>query len=203
MNQCPKCKSELQDFRFLISGKVEECKQWCPHCNADRLNHMQDMSTVAMIQLMIKLGVPNIYRAAHLTTAMYDESSLDFSKGTIWYGESGVGKTYQMVGMLKEAVLTGFKVKFCDWSSIMCTLRCKPEAYRDIVNDMLNCGVIAIDDFYVDNNYTYDYVYYIIKTLHGAGKRLLMTATELPAQPKIAMRLAEMTNQYEVVNEWK
>jgi hypothetical protein len=68
---------------------------------------------------------------------------------------------------------------------------------------MLNHGLIAIDDFYVDNNYTYDYVYHIIKALHGRDKRILMTATELPAQPKIAMRLAEMTNQYEVVNEWK
>jgi len=65
------------------------------------------------------------------------------------------------------------------------------------------CGLVAIDDFYVDNNYTYDYVYNIIKVLHGAKKPLLMTASELPAQPKIAMRLAEMTNQYEVVNEWK
>jgi DNA replication protein DnaC len=134
---------------------------------------------------------------------MYDPSSLDFSKGTIWYGESGVGKTYQMIGMLKEAVLAGFKVKFFDWSDVMCKLKCKPELYRTILNDMLDCGVVAIDDFYVDNNYTYDYVYYIIKTLHGANKRILMTASELPAQPKIAMRLAEMTNQYEVVNEWK
>lgn len=203
MNQCPKCNTPLRDFRFIIGGVVEEVPQCCPSCNADRLNRMQEMSDSALIQFMAKLGVPSRYINATLTTAMYDQSSLDFTKGTLWYGESGVGKTYQMVGMMKEAILNEYKVKFVDWSAVMCSLRCKPETYSSILDDMLNHGLIAIDDFYVDNNYTYDYVYHIIKALHGRDKRILMTATELPAQPKIAMRLAEMTNQYEVVNEWK
>lgn len=204
MNQCPKCNTPLVDFRFLIDGQVEVCEQWCPTCNCDELSRMQDMSNAAMVRLMHNLGVPSRYVPAHITTAMYDGSSLDFSKGTIWYGESGTGKTWQMVGMMKEAILTGFAVKFFDWSEIMCKLRCKPDSYEAVIADIQNqCGLVAIDDFYVDNNYTYDYVYNIIKVLHGAKKPLLMTASELPAQPKIAMRLAEMTNQYEVVNEWK
>lgn len=203
MKRCRVCDTPLQDFRFFIGRQVEVCEQWCPTCNCNEINALQEKSDSALIQFMVKLGVPSRYINATLTTTMYDQSSLDFTKGTLWYGESGVGKTYQMVGMMKEAILNEYKVKFVDWSAVMCSLRCKPETYSSILDDMLNYGLIAIDDFYVDNNYTYDYVYHIIKALHGRDKRILMTATELPAQPKIAMRLAEMTNQYEVVNEWK
>ena len=198
---CKKCNSELK-FVTVVSLDAVYGAHVCPNCEPDMLEMYQKRSEQAMLKRLHNMGIPRRYFPATLNAGMYNADFLNFKKGAIWFGESGVGKTWQMVGAIRRAILHNRKVAYADWTSMLCELKCNPNEYLKLLA-IPDVDVIAIDDFEVDNGFTFNYVYDFIKKLYCSDKIVYMTCSVLPAQDKIAMRLGEITSQYEVVNAWK
>lgn len=200
-NICTRCNTELKAVT-VVSLEAVYTAHVCPHCEPDMIEVYQKRSEQAMVKRLTNMGIPRKYLTAELNSGMYNADFLNFKKGAIWFGASGTGKTWQMVGAIRRAILHNRKVAYADWTSMLCELKCNPNEYLKLLS-IPNADVIAIDDFEVDNGFTFNYVYDFIKKLYYSDKIVYMTCSVLPAQDKIAMRLGEITSQYEVTNVWK
>ena len=169
----------------------------CAKCAPDMIEEYKKRSKNAMEKRFHNIGIPRKYYNATASIGLYAPECLRYEKGIIWFGESGVGKTWELVGMLRRAMLAGKSISYCDWTTTMCELKCNPNEYHRILA-VPQTDILAIDDFEVDNGFTFNYVYDFIKKLYCAEKVVYITCSTLPAQDKIAMRLGEMTKQYEV-----
>lgn len=196
MPKCPQCDNEMTKVD-VVSMDNAYSTFVCGVCTPDIIETYKKRSEQAMTRRLSNMGIPRKYHNATATLGQYDEDCRNYKKGIIWFGESGSGKTWQMVGMIRKAITDNKKVAYADWTSMLCELKCTPNEYPNILA-IPTADIIAIDDFEVDNGFTFNYVYDFIKKLYCADKIVYMTCSVLPAQDKIAMRLGEMTKQYEV-----
>lgn len=196
MPKCPQCNNEMNEVDVVSTSNAYKTFV-CGHCAPDMLELYHKRSKQAMEERLNRLSIPHKYHQATAYVGQYDEECRNYKKGIIWFGESGVGKTWQMVGMIRRAIMDNKTVAYADWTSLLCQLKCNPNEYLKLLA-VPNADIVAIDDFEVDNSFAFNYVYDFIKKLYCAEKIIYMTCSVLPAQDKIAMRLGEMTKQYEV-----
>lgn len=203
---CKLCGSALRTYPIVsITGMDTICL--CSNCQAAEINKLLESNELALQALFSHHGVPQRYRNARLTKAsvfMRDSDKvLDFKRGIYFFGESGTGKTWQMIAWFRYYLEHGYKVAYLDFSELICRWRTDMKTYVESQDAWLYPDAIFIDDFDTSNPYLYDYTYNMVKSMHITNKRVFFTSTSLPSQEKLAMRIGELTLQVELRNTVK
>jgi DNA replication protein DnaC len=177
----------------------------CSVCQAEDIEKIKQANHKNMCNLFEAESLPRRYwDASRFTDGMDKESKelLDkFKKGIYFYGESGVGKTYQLAGWFKYAIMQGKTVKWIDWSDWLCELKANLNEYQPIRTKYSNAECIFLDGFDVGGQYVADYTFNFLNYLYKNDKIVYVSSESLVWQDRFASRLAEMTIQYELVGK--
>jgi DNA replication protein DnaC len=178
--------------------------QLCRECHASKIANLTASNTAILHKKLKEMSVPQRYWGASPDVSMWAKPNVSavcsFKTGVYFFGDSGMGKTYQMIGWLKYAILHGIKVNYINWSDFTCTLKSDLKIYDKLKANTLTAPVVFIDDFQVGNAYIEDYTFNFINTIYNEGITPFLTSINLPPHDRFAMRLGEMTVQYEVRN---
>lgn len=200
---CPSCNKPMANFTSLSDCGCADL-QLCRECHASKIANLTTSNTAILHKKLTEMRVPKRYWNASPDVSMWSKPNVSavcsFKTGVYFLGDSGVGKTYQMVGWLKYAILHGIKVNYINWSDFTCTLKSDLKIYDKLKADTLTAPVVFIDDFQVGNAYIEDYTFNFINTIYNEGITPFLTSINLPPHDRFAMRLGEMTVQYEVRN---
>lgn len=199
---CPECETNMVRFPVFQTEGVQLTVQ-CPTCSQAKLEQFRNKVAIALTnQLAIKIGVPKRFLASSfdLTGIKREHLSVlkDFKQGLYFFGESGCGKTHQLVSWLKFAMACGKTVEFIDWSEFLCKIRANSATYYEAVQQYKAYDVLFIDDFKVGTSYMEEYSYNFINELYKAERCAFFTSCTLPYQDQFAMRISQMTKQYEI-----
>ena len=200
---CPSCNKPMANFTSLSDVGCADL-QLCKECHASKIANLTTSNMAILHKKLTEMKVPKRYWNASPDVSMWLKSNVSavcsFKTGVYFFGDSGVGKTYQMIGWLKYAIVHGIKVNYINWSDFTCTLKSDLKIYDKLKADTLTAPVVFIDDFQVGNAYIEDYTFNFINTIYNEGVTPFLTSINLPPHDRFAMRLGEITVQYEVRN---
>ena len=199
---CPKCNKTLTQYTIL-SENGSEVSLLCVKCQAVQIRKLKESNAKVAENTLKKQMVPFRYINATLTKEFTNFNGsrevLDGMSGLYLIGESGIGKTYQLIAWMRYMILQGYKCNYVNWSDFLVQLRIDIKEYAMMKGGVLQADCIFIDDFDASSPYMYEIIYNFVNSMYNQGKLVFATGNELPTQSKLAMRFGEMTKQVKVV----
>ena len=187
----------------IIAEKMVDNVALCEVCQCTEIEKIQHNNNKVCSEMLRKLGVPKRCIGATMRKEFCAfqgaPSVLSGELGLFLLGESGVGKTYQMIAWMRHHIYAGRKVAYVDFSDFLCELRADARKYTNIRSLYDYADVVFIDDFDSSNPYVFEFVYNFINHLYKEQKLMFLTAEALPVQDRLAMRIGASTIQVELI----
>lgn len=127
---------------------------------------------------------------------------VDSDKGVLFLGGVGTGKTYELVALIKNLILSEKKVRFRTFGEICRQIRdaVGDNTYTELYNKYLSADVFVIDDLGIENSTTFikEFIYNLINDLYNNRKVVLITTNLSSAEllsnytQRVVSRLNEM-----------
>jgi len=174
----------------------------CNICDSAKLQPLRERMAMSLTNHLTGLGVPKRFLTSSFDTTGFKPGHLatvrDMGAGFYFYGESGCGKTHQLISWMKYAITLNLSVAYIDWSEFLCKIRANSTSYYDSIKEYRKCDVLFVDDFKVGTSYIEEYSYNFINDLYKSERTAFFTSCTLPHQDQFAMRIGQMTKQYEI-----
>ncbi len=116
----------------------------------------------------------------------------EVEKGLCLVGPTGVGKTHLIVGILKELMQQGARVRFVDCNDLLYRLKrsydgASSEREADIIGELQNVEVLALDDIRTHRNveWAHEIYFSVINGRYNLGRLTFITANLSYAAPPV------------------